>query len=168
MSSTTANAGSSSQSTNPNAGHAVQEAATGMTEITQKNFHPRLKVYPIGVNMVESYRKHAKLPAIRKSGETCAIFSMTWSQVLLAWLFTAITSWELLFINSIFSHESILMLSDSQQEPTNKVKRKLEAFLAFRGLTLSGLVPINPIPHWISFMKDGSNQYIFFCKQRAT
>ena len=53
------------------------------------------------------------------------------------------------------------MLSDSQQEPTQKVKRKLEAFLAFRGMTLASLQPINPIPHWIAFLKDENNQYMF-------
>ena len=130
--------------------------------ITTKNYHPRLKVYPVGVNCIESYRRHGKLPVIRKPSESCRIFTnVPWGHVVMAWLFTAITSWDLLFINSIFSHESILMLSDSQQEPTQKVKRKLEAFLAFRGMTLASLQPINPIPHWIAFLKDENNQYMF-------
>ena len=132
-----------------------------LPEITEANYHPRLRVYPLGVNLIESFRRHGKLPVVRKEKEHSKLFNMEWRIIILGWLFAAISSWDLLFINSIWDYNSNREISDGQQEPFGKAKKKLESFLAYRGLTLDSLVSINPIPHWIKFLKNTENQYRF-------
>ena len=93
---------------------------TGLVRISVDNFHPRLRVYPLQPNIIEAYQKFGKVPCVRKESESCEVFNMTWRIVLLGWMYAAITSWDLLFCNSVFSFESASMLTDSQQDPDTK------------------------------------------------